>query len=126
MDETKIPEETPYELMTSQSGESFARKSHSNVTVDRDAKHERMLRLKRERANIKRALTNVVKEAQNLYPSLPQQYPCKPVFGISVRFCLKARSTRCNFWAYFIGNRARQIDRSDTERLLLYAPAKEF
>ena len=52
--------------MTSQSGESFTRRNQSNVLVDRDAVgHDHMLRLKRERANAKRALTNVLKEVSS-------------------------------------------------------------
>ena len=63
MEESRLPEETPHEFMTLQSDESFARRNQSSVAVDRDAiDHEHILRLKRERANAKRALTNVVKE----------------------------------------------------------------
>ena len=63
MEKSRLPEETPHEFMTLQSDESFARRNQSSVAVDRDAiDHEHILRLKRERANAKRALTNVVKE----------------------------------------------------------------
>ena len=47
MDEAQLPEETPHDFMTSQSGESFTRRNQSNVLVDRDAvEHDHMLRLK--------------------------------------------------------------------------------
>ena len=63
MDEYEPPEEPPNEFMSFKCDERLTRSRQPNVSIDCDAvDHERMIRLKRERANAKRALTNTVKE----------------------------------------------------------------
>ncbi len=63
MDEYESSDEPPNEFMSLQYGESFTRSRQPNVRSDWDAvDHELMIRLKRERASSKRALTNAVKE----------------------------------------------------------------
>ena len=63
MDEYEPPEEPPNEFMSFKCDERLTRSRQPNVRIDWDAvDHERMIRLKRERANAKRALTNTVKE----------------------------------------------------------------
>ena len=63
MDEYEPPEEPPNEFMSFKCDERLTRSRQPNVRIDWDAvDHERMIRLKRERANAKRALLNTVKE----------------------------------------------------------------
>eukprot|EP00112_Aurelia_sp_Birch-Aquarium-sp1_P003845 Seg1433.6 transcript_id=Seg1433.6/GoldUCD/mRNA.D3Y31 product="hypothetical protein" protein_id=Seg1433.6/GoldUCD/D3Y31 len=63
MDEYEPSEEPQNEFMSVQCDERFTRSRQPSVRIDWDAvDHERMIRMKRERASAKRALTNAVKE----------------------------------------------------------------
>ena len=63
MDDYEPSEEPPNELMSFKCDERLTRSRQPNIRIDWDAvDHERMIRLKRERASAKRALTNTVKE----------------------------------------------------------------